>query len=98
MDDDFIWQLKTEFQNNYFIFNSEKELKKHISYNCSPEIDFSKYIIIIGSKGFVSGASLMSEIVEENNHELIYMLTFSASYTMVASDVKYHIVIPLLYN
>jgi len=92
------WKIKAGYANDYYIINSAEDLNKYIEYECKPDIDFSKYIVILGNKGFSTGTSLVSEKVEENNVELVYTLTFSKGFSMDAPSVKYHIVIPIPYN
>ncbi|MGQ1786522.1 hypothetical protein [Saccharicrinis sp. GN24d3] len=93
-----IWHLKMGHTNNYYIINSQEELEKYITTDCLPQIDFSEYIIILGSKSFAAGASLLHEKVEANNEELVYTVTFLTDNSAVAAGAKYHIVVPMPYN
>ncbi|MCD6597243.1 MAG: hypothetical protein J7L04_06120 [Bacteroidales bacterium] len=87
------WNLNPGYVNNHYVVETQDALKKYIQGDCTPQIDFNKYFVIIGSKSFSTGASLLVEKVEENNVEIVYTVTFLTDLTQVAVGVKYHIVL-----
>ena len=88
-----IWNFKAGYSNNYYVINSQQELNIYISSDCNPQIDFNKYFVIIGSKSFTTGVSLLDEKVEENNKEIVFTISFLTHLTTVAQGIKYHAVI-----
>lgn len=91
--ENYTWNFKPGYSNNYYIINSQQELINYINSDCMPQIDFNEYVVIIGSKSFTTGVSLFDEKVEENNKKIVYTITFLTDLTMVASGAKYHAVI-----
>jgi|GEM_PF-2996329 len=87
------WYMKSEYEQNHYVISSQQELEGYIESGCIPQIDFSKYIVIIGNKRFTTGVSSYDEKVEENNSEIIYTITFLTNITAVAQGVNYHTVI-----
>lgn len=87
------WHLKSEYEQNHYVISSLQELEGYIESDCTPQIDFSKYIVIIGSKSFTTGVSVYDEKVEENNSEIVYTVTFLTNEATVAQRVNYHVVV-----
>jgi hypothetical protein len=81
--------------HNHYVVTSQKSLEKYTytTSDCIPQIDFSKYIVIIGSRGFSTGVSLYNEKAEENNVEIVYTVTFLTNDATVALGIQYHAVI-----
>ena len=88
-----LWRLKPGNTNHYELVTSQQELEEYITSDCVPQINFSKYIAIIGQRSFTTGVSLYSEILEENNNEIVYTVTFLKNIAMVAQGIQYHVVI-----
>ncbi|SHI82159.1 hypothetical protein SAMN05444280_106116 [Tangfeifania diversioriginum] len=91
--ENYTWNFKPGYSNNYYIINSQQKLSVYINSDCMPQIDFNEYVVIIGSKSFTTGVSLFEEKVEENNKKIVYTITFLTDLTTVASGAKYHTVI-----
>ena len=91
--ENYSWNFKPGYYDNYFVISSQQELSNYINSDCTPQIDFNEYVVIIGSKSFTTGVSLFEEKVEENNKKIVYTITFLTDFTMVASSAKYHAVI-----
>jgi hypothetical protein len=91
--ENFTWNFKTGYYNNYYVINSQIELNRYINSECIPQIDFKEYVVLIGSKSFTSGVYLIHEKVEENNKVIVYTITFLTDDTTVPSGAKYHAVI-----
>ena len=87
------WNLKPEYVNNHYVIETQDELEKYIQGDCLPTIDFNKYFVMVGVKGFATGASLLEEKVDKNNVEIIYTLIFQIELTQATSAVKYHVVL-----
>lgn len=85
--------LKPQYAGHYYIVSSQQELDEHLAGDCITQIDFSKYMVIIGSKSFPTGASLYDESVKESEDEVVYTVTFKTDETAVAMGVPYHVVI-----
>lgn len=85
--------LKSEYNGNYYIITSQQNLEQYTTGNCIPKIDFSQYIVLMGSKQFTTGASLYDEKIEENSSEIIYTVTFQTNIAAVAPIVNYHVII-----
>jgi hypothetical protein len=92
------WQFKPGFSGvapNYYIASSQQELEKYITINCIPQIDFSRYVVLLGQRGFATGVSLYDEKLEENNTEIVYTVTFMTQLTLVAQPIQYYAIIEL---
>lgn len=87
------WHLKSEYVNNHYIITSQQEFEKYIESDCTPQIDFTKYLVIVGSKSFTTGASIYKENVEENATKLVLTITFLKNISTVAIGLSYHVVI-----
>lgn len=87
------WHLKQGFANNHYVITSQQELEKYIEIDCSPQIDFTKYIVILGSKSFTTGATIYNESIEESSSKIIYTVTFLTDISTVAIGLSYHVVI-----
>ena len=88
-----VWYIKPEYSDKHYVINSQQELEKYISINCIPQIDFSKYILLMGVKGFTTGVSQYNEKIEENNIEIVYTITFLTNEATVAQGIAYHSII-----
>ncbi len=86
------WYLESGYMNNHYIITSQQELEKYIESDCTPQIDFTNYTVIIGNKTFSTGIDHYVEKVEENNLEIIYTITFLTNIAAVAQGVNYHVV------
>jgi hypothetical protein len=92
------WQFKPGYSGvapNYYIASSQQELEKYITINCIPQIDFSRYVVLLGQRGFPTGVSLYDEKLEENNAEIVYTVTFMTQLTLVAQPIQYYAIIEL---
>ncbi len=87
------WYIKPGYVNNHYIINSQQELEKRVTTDCTPQIDFSKFIVLIGSRASTSGILLYNEKLEENNAEIVYTVTFLTQISAVAHGIQYHAVI-----
>ncbi|MGQ7868297.1 hypothetical protein [Sunxiuqinia sp. sy24] len=87
------WHLKQGYANNHYVITSQQELEKYVEIDCSPQIDFTKYIVILGSKSFTTGATIYSESVEESSSKTKYTITFLTDISTVAIGLSYHVVI-----
>jgi hypothetical protein len=84
-----------EYKNNQYLVTSQADLETILTNDCTPQIDFNKYFVLIGHKGFTTGASIDEEKVEENSEEIVYTITFVTNATTAAQDIYYHVVIEL---
>ncbi|NOU61069.1 hypothetical protein [Marinifilum caeruleilacunae] len=91
--EDPIWDAKSELSDTYRVVNSNEELDEYITINCIPQIDYSKYMLIIGEKSYSYGNTLYSQKVEENNNSIVYTVIVLRSFTTVATSVQYHAII-----
>ncbi|MDE5423110.1 hypothetical protein L3073_12900 [Ancylomarina sp. DW003] len=90
---DVLWNLKPEYSGSHYIISNQSELEEYITSECIPQIDFTKYIVLIGNKHFTTGTSLYDEKVEESNSEIVYTVTFLTNEAAVVIGVNYHVVI-----
>jgi hypothetical protein len=88
-----LWNFRPGFSDDHYIVNSQQELENYISIDCVPQIDFSKYFMVIGQKSFTTGVSRVDEKLEENDNEIVYTITILTNITAIAQGVNYHAII-----
>jgi hypothetical protein len=90
---DVLWHFKPGYSNTHYIVNSQQELEKYITGDCIPQIDFSKYILIIGHRINTTGIARVDEKLEENNSEVVYTISILKNIAQVAQGISYHAII-----
>ena len=92
-DNDNQWSLNHDYRDELNIINSQTEFDKIIDIECSPQIDFSKYVVLAGMRGFSTYAFFHDEKVEENNSTIVYTVSFAVTDATSLSAVSYYVII-----
>ena len=87
------WYLRPGYVVKNYIIRSQQEFEECIAIECNPQIVFSNFVLLIGVKLFNSGALLFNEMVQENNSEVIYTITFLKDESTVALGIPYHSIV-----
>ena len=91
--------LEVALSEDYALVRSQEEFEALVTgEECSPEINFTKYDLVIGKKGLPSGnASIDYELGYTcNRGELLLQVTFNQNDYLEAPNVTYHALIPKL--
>ena len=92
-DSDSQWSLNRDYRDELNIITSQTEFDKIVDPECSPQIDFTKYVVLAGMRGFSTEAYFYDEKVEENNSTIVYTVTFSVTEATRPSVVFYYVII-----
>jgi hypothetical protein len=87
------WYLNTGCGGGNYIITSLQDFEKCVTIECNPEVNFSSFFVLVGSKQFSSGVSIYNEKVEENNLEVVYTITFLPDDSDIAQKIKYYVII-----
>lgn len=86
--------LKKEYNNSYYIIEDSIMFNEYVDCKCNPQIDFSKYTMIIGNKSFTNGTHIESMKMKENCFRIKLEVVFdSRGLTDVAPILLYHAII-----
>ncbi|AVR44250.1 hypothetical protein C7S20_02665 [Christiangramia fulva] len=87
-----------EISEGYKIIRNQTEFEALNFGNCDPEIDFSKYDLIIGKYQLTTGNNSIDYDLVENcqTKNLILKIAFNQNETAEAPNVTYHALIPKL--
>lgn len=90
------YQMDIDLQEDYTIIHTQSSFENLVIGNCQPQIDFSKYDLIIGKKGLGSGnASIDYELVENcEDKRLILTVIFYQTIFDEAPNLTYHALVP----
>ncbi|WP_426490933.1 hypothetical protein [Hymenobacter sp. 102] len=91
-------QLSVDLNQTYTIIRNQPDFDRLVTGNCHPQIDFTKYDLVIGNKGTASGSSSISyaykQECETGRRHL--QVTFTAGMTNDAPILTYHALVPKL--
>ena len=89
-----------EISEDYKIIRNQVDFENLNLENCNPEIDFSKYDLIIGKYQLTTGNNSIDYNLFENcqNNNLILKITFNQNEATEAPNVTFHALIPKLEN
>ncbi|NOU61070.1 hypothetical protein [Marinifilum caeruleilacunae] len=89
------WYANPELSDTFRIVNSIEELDRYIRINCIPQIDYSRYSLIIGNQFYPHGMEFIDEKVEESNSRIVYTLTYRKYESLIfeVSNINYHFVV-----
>lgn len=83
--------------NDFMVIRSGQDFANKVTGNCSPQINFSSYDLIIGKKGLSSGnASIDYKLIKDCSNGLRLQVTFNQNATLIAPNITYHALIPKL--
>ncbi len=87
------WNMDNEYKDKNYVIKSQNEFEEIVNIECLTQIDFSTYIVLIGNKGFTTGAFVDNEEIKVNNSKIVYTVTLSKNDATVPSRVYYHAII-----
>ncbi|RSK33891.1 hypothetical protein [Hymenobacter metallilatus] len=91
-------QLSTSLNQTYTVIRNQADFDRLVTGSCHPQIDFTKYDLVIGNKGSMSGSSTISYtyLRQCETDKLILLVTFRAGLTNDAPILTYHALVPKL--
>lgn len=92
------YQMEIDLTEDYTIIRSQTEFEEQVAGSCLPQIDFSKYSLVIGKKWLSNGlVSINYRLIKEcNKNKSILFVTFKTGMFTNAPNVTYHALIPRL--
>ncbi|HMR83288.1 MAG TPA: hypothetical protein PKE30_09155 [Niabella sp.] len=96
----FLLSIATTTYSDYFILINDQEgfNRLHLNPSCSPEIDFNKYSLLIGTKGLTRGCSSidyqLKKITTGTKDSLFLNVTFQLNDATVAPIVTWNVLMP----
>lgn len=92
-----LYQLNIELSEDFVIIHSQEEYNNSVT-GCNPEINFDKFDLIIGKKGFSNGVSSVEyQLIQNcNSSNLQLDITFTLNLTAIAPNLTFHRLIPKL--
>ena len=86
------YQMEIDLRENFTIIRSKAKFEQMVSGSCDVMIDFTKYDLLVGKKGFTNGNSRIEYTLlkrcDYKNLELT--VTFFQNITTVAPNLTYH--------
>ncbi|MET4107075.1 hypothetical protein [Hymenobacter sp. UYP22] len=91
-------QLSISLNQTYTIIRTQADFDRLVTGSCHPQIDFTKYDLVIGNKGSTSGSSSIAYAYhrECETGKLHLQVTFTAGMTNDAPILTYHVLVPKL--
>ncbi|MBZ9632181.1 hypothetical protein LB465_15470 [Salegentibacter sp. LM13S] len=89
-----------DIEENYLIISNQESFEELNMVSCTPEINFSKYDLIIGKKSLSQGNQSINYELSKScvTQNLILKVIFTQNEAAVALTVTYHVLIPKLEN
>ena len=91
-------QLSVNLDQAYIIIRNQADFDKQVTGSCHPQIDFTKYDLVIGNKGTASGSSSIAYTYmrECETGQLKLRVKFTQGMTNDAPILTYHALVPKL--
>ncbi|GGG34806.1 hypothetical protein [Hymenobacter glacieicola] len=91
-------QLGVNLSETHTIIRSQAEFDQQVSGPCHPQIDFTKYDLVIGKKGLANGnAGIKYSLLREcSGAQLVLRVVFNQGLTTEAPNLTYHALVPKL--
>jgi hypothetical protein len=91
-------QLSINLDQTYTIIRNQADFDKLVTGSCHPQIDFTKYDLVIGNKGSASGSSSIAYTYarECQTGQLKLQVKFTQGMTNDAPILTYHALVPKL--
>lgn len=96
----FLLSTTPETNSDYFILINDQDgfNRLHLNPSCSPEIDFNKYSLLIGTKGLTRGCTSvdyqLKKITTGIKDSLVLGVTFHLDDAAVTPNVTWHVLMP----
>ncbi|MBG8556001.1 hypothetical protein [Hymenobacter guriensis] len=91
-------QLSVALSQTYTIIRSQAEFEQQVTGECRPQIDFTKYDLVIGNQGSTSGSSTITYSYQREceTGQLQLSVLFTPGMTNDAPILTYHALVPKL--
>jgi hypothetical protein len=91
-------QLSVSLNQSYSVIRSQTEFDQQVTGNCQPQIDFTKYDLVIGNRGSMSGSSTIAYTYQREceTGQAVLHVVFRAGMTNDAPILTYHALVPKL--
>ncbi|MGD1945536.1 MAG: hypothetical protein ACFB0A_04515 [Croceivirga sp.] len=90
--------LEINLEETFTIITTQQEFENMVSGDCSPQIDFDSFNLLIGKKSFSQGNdSIVYEFVRKcTTDNLQLTVTFLQNSTTLSPNLTYHVLVPKL--
>ena len=94
------YQMDIELNDDYIIIRSQQSFDELITGDCSPQINFLIYDLLIGKKELTTGNASINYYLMKHpcNGQFYLEVNFYGNQTTEASNLTYHALIPKLNN
>lgn len=91
-------QLSTTLSQTYTVIRNQADFDRLVTGSCHPQIDFTKYDLIIGNKGTTSGSSTFTYTYQRDceTGQLHLLVVCQLGLTNDALILTYHALVPKL--
>ncbi|MCA8829362.1 hypothetical protein [Hymenobacter pini] len=91
-------QLSVNLNQTYVIIRNQTDFDQQVTGSCHPQIDFTKYDLVIGNKGSASGSSSIAYTYGRSceTGQLKLRVKFTQGMTNDAPILTYHALVPKL--
>ncbi|RSK42199.1 hypothetical protein [Hymenobacter perfusus] len=91
-------QLSVNLPQTYTVIRSQAEFDQQVTGDCHPQVDFTKYDLVIGNKGSSSGSSTITYAYQREceTGQSFLKVIFQAGMTNDAPILTYHALVPKL--
>lgn len=96
-----LWDLTLNTVEDYLIIRNQEEFEQFvIAQNCTIEIDFTRYDLIIGSHYISPEASFDYEVINncEENYLYVFVKLLNNQPSEIENKAVYHVLVPKLEN
>ncbi|MEM5565191.1 hypothetical protein WNY78_08745 [Psychroserpens sp. AS72] len=93
------YQMDIDLSDDFTIIRSQTVFNDLVTGDCTPEIDFEAYDLIIGKKGLTNGFDTINYdglVKNCDNGQLYLTVSFVLNATDIAPNVTYHALVPKL--
>lgn len=91
-------QLSVNLPQTYTVVRSQVEFDQQVTGDCHPQVDFTKYDLVIGNAGSSSGSSTITYAYQREceTGQSVLKVVFKAGMTNDAPILTYHALVPKL--
>lgn len=88
--------LEIDLSDDFIVITNQTDFENLVSGNCDPNIDFSRFDLIIGKEQLPSGNDSIDYKYSRNcnTNDYILEVTFNQNMLLIAPNITYHQLVP----